>query len=179
MQATQTRTRISKVKATYLVLMLATLSVGSAYGYHLFTLYRAAQRDQPQLQAKRLIRDLRRYERQAQHFPINFHEINQRLWHTQPAPDYGREGKQARAKNYYYVYRRVADDQCVLWALPVGLHRKVASSYFFVIAPQWTKAWKGAALNDEQIALLPAIPREDEFSRWGLAAMPAQTPRKK
>ena len=86
MQVKQTQSRFSKVKLTYLLLALAALSLGSTYGYHLFTLYRAAQRDQPQLQADRLIRDLRRYERQMQRFPANFHEINQALWHTQPTP---------------------------------------------------------------------------------------------
>ena len=174
MQTKKTNPRFSKVKLTYVLLILGVLSVGSVYGFHLFTLYRAAQIEQPQLQADRLIRDLRRYERQMQRFPASFHEINQLIWHTQPQPDYGRAGKQAHTKNYYYVYQRIEDDKCVLWALPIGPRRELASSYYFVIAPHWLKVWKGAAMTDEQIARLPVVPTPDELAGWSLHEIAGQ-----
>ena len=150
--------RTSTRKLTWLVLgAVACLAAGS-YGYYLFRLYQQWQRDTPQPQVERLVRDLRRYQQITGTFPANFHEINERLWHTQPPPDYGTDGKLARVRNYEYRYTRVAPGKCVLWALPIGAQRESASSYFLVIAPDWLRTWQGTALTEAQRTQLSAIP---------------------
>jgi hypothetical protein len=67
---------------------------------------------------QKLRRDLQLFHQRTGHFPETFNEINELLWHTRPKPDYGAQGRQARVKNYYYLYTRVNDRQCAIWAFP-------------------------------------------------------------
>lgn len=98
--------RLSRWRLSYLFLLLTVIAGLSSYGWHIYTLVRDSQTNKPQPQVERLIRDFRTYRSQTRQFPPNFVEVNQRLWHTAPPPDYGREGRQARTKNYYYFYTR-------------------------------------------------------------------------
>ena len=157
MNTTATKTGFSKMKATYALLFLAVVVVLSSYGWHLFTIYQAWQRDTPRHQVERLIRDLRRYYVETKRFPANFHDINQRLWHTRPQPDYGVNNREARVKNYFYWYTQVEEGKCVLWALPTGPQREYGSAFFVVITPEWVRAWKGKAMSEEKLQRLPAI----------------------
>lgn len=158
MKTAQGKTGFGKLKATYALLGLAAVVALGSYGWHLYALYQAWQRDTPQPQVERLIRDLRRYHAEAKHFPASFHEINARLWHTRPSPDYGMDGRQARVKNYLYRYTQVEADKCVLWALPVGPKREYGAAFFVVLTPTWVRGWKGKALSDEAIGTLPRVP---------------------
>ena len=177
MKTTATKTGFSKMKATYALLFLAVVVVLSSYGWHLFTIYQAWQRDTPRPQVERLIRDLRRYYAQTQRFPGNFHEINQRLWHTKPQPDYGVNDREARVKNYLYRYTQVESGKCALWALPTGPQREYGSAFFVVITPEWVRGWKGKALDDEKLQQLPAIAPADLLAKFGLAEFQVRMPR--
>ena len=157
MKTTASKTGFSRMKATYALLFLAVVVALGSYGWHLFTLYQAWQRDTPQPQVERLIRDLRRYHAETKRFPANFHEINGRLWHTKPQPDYGAQGREARVQNYLYRYTPVEAGKCVLWALPMGVQREYGSAFFVVITPEWVRGWKGKAMSDEKLQGLPAI----------------------
>ena len=150
--------RVSKLRLTYLfALLTATLALGG-YGYHLYALFQDAQRTKPQPQVERLIKDLRTFHTQTRGFPTNFVEINQRLWHKQPPPDYGANERTAHTRNYEYRYTRVNADTCAFWALPTGPRRHYAATYFVVVAPQWLRVWRGKALSDEQMVGLPEVP---------------------
>lgn len=158
MKAAPHKTSFNKLKATYALLAVAvTLALGS-YGWHLYTLYQAWQRDAPQPQVERLIRDLRRYHSETNRFPASFYEINARLWHTHPQPDYGANGRVARVKNYLYRYTQIEAGKCVLWALPTGPQREYGAAFFVVITPEWVRGWIGKALGEDQMAKLPLIP---------------------
>jgi hypothetical protein len=152
------KNRSSKLRLAY-VFALITIGAGAgAYGYHLYGLARDLQINNPQPQVERLVKDLRQFQSRTRRFPTNFIEINQLIWRTSPAPDYGNEGRQARTKNYYYYYTKVSDETCAFWALPVGPKRHYAPSFFVVLSPDWMRAWKGGAISDKQIARIPAIP---------------------
>jgi hypothetical protein len=166
--------KLNKLKATYLMLALcAILAVGS-YGWHVYTLFRDWQINMPQPQIEKLTKDLRIYHAKTGHFPSTFVEINNLIWHTKPAPDYGSESRQARTKNYYYFYTKVNDYTCAIWALPTGPQRHYASSFFLVLSPEWLRIWKGKALDDEAISDLPAIPSSDMLANMLMQEMPAQ-----
>lgn len=166
--------KLNKLKATYLMLALcAILAVGS-YGWHVYTLFRDWQVNMPQPQLERLTKDLRIYQARTGHFPSTFVEINNLIWHTKPAPDYGDNGRQSRTKNYYYFYTRVNDHTCAIWALPTGPQRHYASSFFLVLSPEWLRSWKGKALDDEAISDLPAIPSSDMLAKMVMQEMPGQ-----
>ena len=114
-------------------------------------------------------KDRRAFHNQTRHFPASFVELNERLWHTQPPPDYGVNGRTAHTRNYEYRYTRVNADTCAFWALPTGPRRHYAAAYFVVVAPQWLRVWQGKALNDEQIGGLPEVPALRELVELGLS----------
>jgi len=166
--------KVNKLKTTYLILAIcAILAVGS-YGWHIYTLFRDWQMNMPQPQIEKLTKDLRIYHAKTGHFPSTFVEINNLIWHTKPAPDYGDNGRQSRTKNYYYFYTRVNDHICAIWALPTGPQRHYASSFFLVLSPEWLRSWKGKALDDGAISDLPAIPSSDMLAKMLMQEMPGQ-----
>jgi hypothetical protein len=158
MESTGPKHRFSKLRIAF-VFALVTIAAGaSSYGYHLYRLAQDLQVNKPQPQVERLVRDLRRFYAETRRFPANFIEINGRLWHTKPQPDYGNDGRRAWTKNYSYFYTKVNDETCAFWALPVGPQRHYAASFFIVLSPDWMRAWKGEAISDEEIANIPTIP---------------------
>lgn len=150
--------RTSARRLTWMVLAAVACLAAGSYGYHLFRLYQQWQRDTPQPQVERLVRELRRYQQLTGSFPADFHEINAKLWQMRPQPYYGADGREARVRHYEYRYARVAAGECVLWALPIGAQRQTAQAYFVVIAAEWARMWQGAALAEAPLARLPAIP---------------------
>lgn len=169
MPNSETGMRLSKWRLTYIVTLLSVIAGLGSYGWYIYTLVRDAQPHKPQPQIEKLLRDLRAYHTNTKQFPHNFAEINQRFWHTTPPPDYGKDGREARTKNYYYRYTKVNADTCAFWALPTGPQRQYAATFFIVLSPGWARAWKGKACSDEEIAQLPAIP-----APWMLVEMNMQ-----
>lgn len=172
MSKTKTRPSFSKLKITWLLLAFAGMLAVGSYGWHIYTLFRDWQTNMPQSQIEKLTKDLRIYHAKTGHFPNTFVEINNLIWHTKPAPNYGSEGRQARTKNYYYFYTKVNDHTCAIWALPTGPQRHYASSFFLVLSTEWLRTWKGNALADETIDGLPAIPSPDKLTKLGMKEMP-------
>ena len=166
--------KFNKLKATYLMLAVTALLAVGSYGWHVYTLFRDWQTNMPQPQIEKLTKDLRIYHAKTGHFPGTFVEINNLIWHTKQAPDYGSEGRQARTKNYYYFYTKVNDHTCAIWALPTGPQRHYASSFFLVLSPEWLRSWKGKALDDEAIRDLPAIPSPGKLAEMVMQEMPGQ-----
>ncbi|MCI0392613.1 MAG: hypothetical protein MOB07_28095 [Acidobacteria bacterium] len=168
--------RISKLRISYILVILAAVVGLVSYSYHVYALFRDAQQNTPQPQIERLIKDLRRYHSQTRHFPADFTEINQLIWRTKPTPDYDSDGRRARTKNYYYIYTKVNDEICAFWALPIGLRRHYGSSFFIVLSPNWARVWKGKAMGDEEIAKVPAIPLPDALAELSMHESPARAP---
>src|SRR5262245_49127693 len=162
-----------KLKIVGVMLALAGLASCVSYAYHVYSLFRDAQRNMPQPQIERLVKDFRLFHSRTNRFPRNFTEINDYLWHTRPTPNYGIEGRQTRVKNYYYFYTRVSDERCAIWAIPLGPQRNYASSYFLVISPEWVRKWEGKALEDGLISSLPAIPTLNDLSKLRMVEYPA------
>ena len=166
--------KFGKLRASYLLIALGIATAMGGYGWRLYALFRDSQLNMPQPQIEKLTKDLRIFHAKTGRFPVNFNEINDLIWHTRPTPDYGKGGRQARTKNYYYFYTRVKENQCAIWALPMGPQRQYASSFFLVLTPDWLRAWKGAALDDEKIEQLAVIPHSDQLATLGMAELPAR-----
>jgi hypothetical protein len=166
--------RIGKLRISYILVILAAVVGLVSYSYHVYVIFRDAQQNTPQPQVERLIKDLRRFQAQTRHFPVNFVEIDQLIWHTKPMPDYSSDGRRARTKNYYYFYTKVSDETCAFWALPIGSRRHYGSSFFIVLSPNWARVWKGKAIRDEEIAKVPAIPSPDALADLGMYESPAR-----
>ncbi len=174
MSNSETRLPFSQWRLTYLIALLSVIAGLSSYGWYIYTLVRDAQGHKPQPQIEKLLQDLLTYHRQTKQFPQNFAEINQRLWHTTPPPDYGPDKREARTKNYYYRYTKVNTDTCAFWALPTGPQRQYASAFFIVFSPGWARAWKGKARSDEEINQLPAIPSSQMLTEMNMQELPAR-----
>jgi hypothetical protein len=164
----------SKLKLTFIILIIAGVAGGASYGYYVYTVFLDSQVNMPQSQLEKLVRDLRSYHLQRKQFPAGFAEVNHLIWHTNPAPNYGADGRRARAKNYHYYYSKVDDGKCAVWALPLGPQRQYASAFFLVISPEWVRVWKGKALDDGQVEKIPAIPTPDDLAALNLREMPAR-----
>lgn len=162
------------MKITWLLLALAGLLTAGGYGWRIYSLFHDWQINVPQPQIEKLVNDLRLYHARTKQFPASFTEINALIWRTQPAPNYGSEGRQARVKHYYYFYTRVNSQTCAIWALPTGPRRQDASSFFVVLTPDWLRSWLGKALDDDVIHQLPAIPKPDQLAALSLQELPAR-----
>jgi len=174
MESNGPRHRFSKLRIAF-IFALVTIAAGAvSYGYHLYRLAQDLQVNEPQPQVERLARDLRRFYAETRRFPANFIEINGRLWHTKPQPDYGSDGRRAWTKNYFYFYTKVNDETCAFWALPIGPELHYASSFFVVLSPGWMRAWKGEAMSDEEIAQIPAIPSPAVLEQFKMQEMPSR-----
>src|SRR5215831_13314823 len=174
MESPGQKNRFNKLRLSYIFALITVAAGAGGYGYHLYRLARDSQINKPQPQIERLVRDLRVFQSRTSRFPKNFIEINQLIWRTAPALDYGNEGRQARAKNYYYYYTKVSDETCAFWALPVGPQRHYAPSFFVVLSPGWMRAWKGRAMSDEEIAQIPAIPSPTVLAGLKMGEAPAR-----
>jgi len=163
-----------KLRIAYLSLVLAVMVSCGGYGYHVYLLFCEAQLNMPQPQIEKICQDLRLFYERTNRFPKTFNEINELLWHTRPKPNYGVEGRQAQVKNYYYLYTRVNDRQCIIWAFPLGPQRHYASSFFVVLSLYWARVWKGRAMNDEEIARIQAIPTLKTLGEFGMMELPSQ-----
>jgi hypothetical protein len=174
MDTFEKKPRLSKMRISYLSAIVALVACLGAYAWHVYALFREAQQTNPQPQLERLSQDLRTYHFRTRQFPANFQIINQQLWHTTPAPDYGSDGRRARTKNYLYLYTKINEETCAFWALPVGVRREFASSFFVVLAPNWRRVWKGKALTDEELVMLPMIPSPNQLADLNLLELPAR-----
>ena len=174
MPSSEAGLRFSKWRLTYIVTLLSVIAGLGSYGWYIYMLVRDAQHYKPQPQIEKLLKDLRTYHTNTKQFPSNFVEINQRLWHTTPPPDYGSDGREARTKNYYYWYTKVNHETCAFWAFPVGPQRQYAATFFVVLAPGWARAWQGKARSDAVIAHLPAIPSPQALAELNMQELPAR-----
>jgi hypothetical protein len=173
MESSYPKHHFNKLRPSYIFALITIAAGAGGYGYHLYRLARDSQINKPQPQVERLVRDLRLFQSRTNRFPKNFIEINQMIWRTTPAPDYGNEGRQARAKNYYYYYTKATDETCAFWALPVGTQRHYAPSFFVVLSPRWMRAWRGEAMSDEEIARIPTIPSQTVLDYLKMRETPA------
>jgi len=166
--------RFSRLRLSYVFALITIAAGAGGYGYHLYMLARDSQVNKPQPQVERLVKDLRLFQSRTNRFPKNFIEVNQLIWRAASAPDYGSDGRQARAKNYYYYYTKVSEETCAFWALPVGPQRRYAPSFFVVLSPGWMRAWRGEAMSDEEIAQVPAIPSPTILAELKMQETPAR-----
>src|SRR5262249_45203968 len=112
MESSGQKHRFNKLRLSFFFVLITIAAGVGSYSYHLYMLLQDSQHNKPQPQVERLVKDLRLFQAQAHHYPKNFIEINQLIWRANPTPDYGKESRQARTKNYYYYYTKISDGAC-------------------------------------------------------------------
>src|SRR5215475_9944720 len=89
MESTGRKNRFNKLRISYIFALITVAAGAGCYGYHLYRLARDSQINKPQPQIERLVKDLRLFHSRTNCFPKNFIEVNQLIWRTTPAPNYG------------------------------------------------------------------------------------------
>ena len=163
-----------KFKITYLIVILACIVALVAFVLVEYTRITSYQALLPAQSLKKLEAELQRYRQINGHFPKDFREINQSLWHK--VPGLHLELDPATWQKDYYYYRIVpgADpNQFILWAVPFGKRRAEAESYFVVMTPTWRRCWKGPALPEGKVGAVKSVPAADTLALFQMSEVKA------
>jgi hypothetical protein len=161
------------IKISFIVLGACIFICLGCYFYGSWSDAQAEQAMVPWLHADSMVKDLRKYQKLTGQFPDNLSEMEGKVWHHQPAPDFGADKRRLTAFNYYYVYSKVDPLTCAVWAIPSGPKRDEGSStYFLVVGLDVIRNWKGPSLAKTDIEKLRPVPTNDELKVMGLTEQP-------
>src|SRR5262245_53124099 len=76
------------------------------------------QKQTPCLAADSMVKALRTHHRQTGRFPIDFRELESRVWKHKNPPDFGADGRSLSIANYHYLYHPVSTGTCTIWIIP-------------------------------------------------------------
>lgn len=113
--------------------------------------------DAPQLALNTLLKSVLAHQKQEGRFPKDFAELEFNIWNKKnaAAPSRLYDGKTLYLdRNYLYVYYGEAQT-CAIWAIPQGKHREEANTVYLLITPNKQEMWRGAALSQEEVNLIP------------------------
>lgn len=142
-----------------IVITYASLTIASAW---------RASNQTPRLAVDSLVKALLTYQRQTGSFPIDFHELETRVWKHKQTPDFGAHGRSFSAAYYYYIYYPVDAHTSTIWVVPMGPRREEGSTHFLLLTPDSLRRWKGAPLSLDEIKKLSSIPQYKEMAVLGM-----------
>jgi hypothetical protein len=156
------------LRISFILLAVAIVLTVVSYVY---SRWAEAQRQQellPRLAADSMVKGLRQYQRQTGQFPVDFAELEQRVWKHTNIPDFGPAKRTLTVANYYYMYSKVGPLTCAVWAIPSGPRREEGSTHFLLIGPEVIRRWKGPALSKADIDKLEPVPTTDVLNVMGM-----------
>lgn len=177
-------------RPSYLVLIASIILYGGAHAY---AAYKAAhahaaafEAAKPILALNSFVGDLNAfYMRQRPlRYPSDLRELDAAIWKPKrqagrPDPQFTDANRTYVVDNYMYVYTlSKAQGECGVFATPVGPRREEEQSHFILVSPQGvTRHWKGAALSDKDLAILPqiGIPTLNQLTTLGLVEIKEPT----
>ncbi len=122
----------------------------------------------PRLAVDSLVKALRTYHKQTGSFPVDFRELESRVWKHKKQPDFGADGRSFSVANYLYLYHRVDAGSVTMWIIPTGPRREEGSTHFLILKPDNFRRWKGAPLSLDEIKNLPLVPQYRQMSLFGM-----------
>jgi hypothetical protein len=156
------------IKISFIFLGFCFLVCLICYFYGSWADAQAEQAMVPKLAVDSLVKSVRQYQRQTGQFPNDLSELEGKIWHHKPVPDFGPDKRRLIAFNYYYTYSKVNPLTCAIWAIPSGPKRENASTVFLVVAVDAIRNWKGPSLSKLDIEKLPLVPTNDQLSVMGM-----------
>lgn len=157
-----------KIKASYILMPVFLMVMLISYFYSGWAQSRRYDASLPRDGTDSLIKALMTYKEGAGRFPLDFKEVEERVWKRQKPPNYGESGRTFLAFNYHYIYFPKDNFTCTLWALPAGPRRAEASSYFFYITPDKIRKWKGPDMSEDDIKKLRPLPDSSLLGVMGM-----------
>lgn len=146
-----------------------------AVGVTIFSVFYAghkASSELPQLALNTLLKSVLAHHKQEGRFPKDFAELEFNIWNKKQ-PGYKSQlysdNNLYLIRNYLYIY--VPGEQvCAVWAIPQGKSRDQANTVYLVISPDKQEIWRGAALSQEEVNLIPHSPlvKKTEMARLGM-----------
>jgi hypothetical protein len=158
----------SSFKITYILTGVSLLVLVVCYFYSAWATTRREEAQKPRLALASLVKALRQYEHQAGRFPIDFIELEQKVWRHKDAPDFGAQNRRLSVANYYYMYYPVDGQTSTIWALPSGPKREDGATVFVVLTPEAIRTWKGPALEQNDLFQLRPVPDAQSLAVLGL-----------
>src|SRR6266851_858365 len=156
------------LRISFILLAVAIVLTAVCYFYSRWAEAQHQQELLPRLAADSLVKGLRQYQRQTGQFPVDFAEVEQRVWKHANVPDFGPAKRTLTVANYYYMYSKVDPLTCAVWAIPSGPRREEGSTHFLVIGPEVIRRWKGPALSKADIDKLEPVPTADVLNVMGM-----------
>lgn len=154
-----------------ITLALFGLSIAALVIVYAATTIRGAWREReqtPRLAVESLVKALRAHHRQTGRFPNDFRELEARVWRHKTPPDFGADGKNLSAANYYYIYHQADARTATIWIIPTGPRRNEGSTHFLLLTPDDLRRWKGAPLSLDEVKKLPSVPQYREMGVLGM-----------
>jgi hypothetical protein len=142
----------------------------------LFVVYAAAiileswrlREQTPRLAADSLVKALRAHHRQTGRFPLDFRELEARVWKHKKAPEFGADGRSLSVANYFYLYHPVDARTATIWIIPTGPKREEGSTHFLLLTPDNLRRWKGAPLTLDEVSKLTPVPHYQQMHLLGM-----------
>lgn len=165
------------------MLGLSLAALAGAFGYATWAAHRAHEANRPIPGPTAVVAALRAFHQQTGRFPVDFRELDTRLWRGAKRAQISSDGHGLTAPlaHYYYVLHTLnpplgttspGPPKAGLWALPTGPRAPEAASYFLYLTPTATEVWMGPALTAENVSAVRGLPSEQQLV---LLAMTQQT----
>jgi hypothetical protein len=160
------------IKISFVVVGLCVLICLGCYFYGNWADAQAEQAMVPKLAVDSLVKSVRQYQKQTGQFPDSLSDLEGKVWHHKPVPDFGADHRRLAAFNYYYIYSKVNPLSCAIWAIPSGPKREGSSTVFLVVGVDVIRNWKGPSLAKADVEKLPLIPTNDQLNVMGMTEQP-------
>ncbi|MGH9762800.1 MAG: hypothetical protein ACREDR_07205 [Blastocatellia bacterium] len=160
---------------SYVILGFSVIAAAGSYCYSLWTTSQREKAMLPRPAVDQIVKALRTYHHQVGRFPLNFTELEARVWKHKRQPSFGEDGRSLRFANYYYIYYPVDSSACTLWAIPINKRREEGTTFFLSVSPGAVRRWKGPPLVLDEIKRLPSLPNPAELAVLGLTEQSAKS----
>ena len=163
---------VSRIKLSLIIAPVALLLVVVIYVYSLWRDDRKKAEDLPVEAVSQMMRDLLRFHDKRGGFPDDLQKLEGVIWEKNKNRAFSVGNRAFNHRNYYYFYTQITPHQFTLWAIPTGVSREDAPTWFLVVAPDGCRRWKGAALPLEQVDRIEPNPSLKELGSFGLIEQP-------
>lgn len=160
------------IKISFVVLGVCVLVCLICYFYGSWSDAKAEEQLTPKLAIDEMMKAARQYQKQTGQFPNDLSELEGKVWHHKPVPDFGPDKRRWGVLHYYYIYQRVNPLTCSIWAIPSGPKREGSTTVFLSAGVDWYRVWKGPSLSKADIEKLPLVPTIDQLNVMGMTEQP-------
>lgn len=164
-----------RVRFSYIITVVTFLGVVFSYAFSVWWESRKYDAMLPRDASDSVIRGVLAYHQATGSFPKDFVQVEETVWKHKRPPNFGETGRSFNVYNYNYIFFRLGDHECALYAIPGGERRAEAPSFYFYVTTQAVWKWKGPSLGEEDLAKMrPVRPNTQDSLLLGVMGMTQQ-----